>query len=1099
MSTPRNLVCLLLAALIGGTSAGHAAGQSLEQGFANPPASARPWVYWFWLNGNITREGITADLEAMQRVGIGGVLIMEVDQGMPTGPVDFMSEQWRSLFKFVCTEADRLGLEVNMNDCAGWNGSSGPWITPELSMQQLTWTETRVPGGQRFEGVLERPKVVAGFYRDVCVRAFPTPADDRHRINHFEDRALGIGNKHPERRRAPDEPIRDVPDATIQLKGVIDLTEKMDAQGKLTWDAPAGPWTVMRFGHTSTGADGRPAPASGNGLECDKLSTAGSEAAFNGMMGKLITDVGPRAGKTLVRTHIDSWENGTQNWTALMPGEFRRRRGYDMRPYLPVMAGRLVGSAEISRRFLWDLRQTISELVVEHYAGHMRALANRHGLGLSIEAYDGPCDDLPYAGQADEPMSEFWIGGMRLDFAKSMASSAHVYGRTIVGAEAFTANNHERWLEHPATIKALGDQAFCGGVNRFVFHRYAMQPWVGEHAAPGMMMGPWGLHYERTNTWWRQSRPWHEYLSRCQFMLRRGRFVADVCYLQAQDPPQGVRPRPRRGYDYDVCAADAVMTMRVEDGRLVLPGGMSYRVLVLPDADAMTPPLLAKIVELVQDGATVIGSPPKQSPSLSDYPRCDQQVQELASELWADCDGKDVTEHAYGRGRVCRGVAVEDVLAKLGDGPDFVGDQGVDWIHRREGNRDSYFVANTTPSAMNASCRFRVADGQPQLWDPETGRIEPAAVFERQAGATTVSLRLEPSQSVFVVFSPNAAPFDPVVKLTRDDEPVTAGGAPRIVIQSARYGVLDDPARTRDVKLKVQAMVETGRNTFQVAEMANGDDPAHGVVKTLEVTYTVSGKPRHASGTDPQSVSLNSAASPPPVAILRQIPRGALELEAWRAGRYQITTASGKTLTCQVKDLAAPVRIEGPWSVHFPTGWGAPPEVTFEKLTSWSDRPEDGVRYFSGTAVYLRTIHIAPELLDEGRHVALDLGEVKVMARVKLNGHDLGLVWKPPYRLDVTDAVTAGDNDLVIEVTNLWPNRLIGDKHLPDDSERRANGTLERWPQWLLDGKPSPTGRYTFSAWRLWKADDSLIPSGLIGPVQLIPSVVTSWSADGKP
>ena len=325
----------------------------------------------------------------------------------------------------------------------------------------------------------------------------------------------------------------------------------MDASGRLTWQVPEGKWLVLRFGHTTTSTDNHPAPESGRGLECDKLSKEAVEAHFNALMGRLIDDNRAFAGKgkVLVSTHIDSWEVGSQNWTPRMREEFQKRRGYDLLPLLPIFTGRVVDSLEISERFLWDLRQTVSDLLIENYAGHFRTLANRHGLRLSIEAYDGvPCDEMTYAGQADEPMSEFWSWD-KFSAAYScteMASAAHVYGKPILGAEAFTATDSEKWLGHPAYIKDLGDWAFCEGVNRFVFHRYAMQPWTNPNRAPGMSMGPWGLHYERTQTWWEQSKAWHEYLARCQYLLQKGLFVADVCYLQPEAPRGGSRRRRRR-------------------------------------------------------------------------------------------------------------------------------------------------------------------------------------------------------------------------------------------------------------------------------------------------------------------------------------------------------------------------------------------------------------------------------------------------------------------------------------------------------------------------------------------------------------------------
>ncbi|NCU21913.1 glycosyl hydrolase, partial [Candidatus Falkowbacteria bacterium] len=335
---------------------------------------------------------------------------------------------------------------------------------------------------------------------------------------------------------------------------------------------------------------------------------------------------------------------------------------------------------------------------MENYAGHLRTLAQEHGLRLSIEAYGGPCDDMPYAGVCDEPMGEFWIGGGALTTCKEMASAAHTTGKNIIGAEAFTAGDKERWLEHPGSIKALGDRAFCVGINRFVFHRYAMQPWLDR--APGMTMGPWGIHYERTQTWWGETRDWHQYLARCQFMLRQGRFAADICYLQPETSPQGYNGHNPRGYDFDNISARALMErMSVRDGRLVLPDGVSYRVLALPDVDTMTPALLRKITELVNSGATVIGRRPTRAPGLTDYPQCDAEVARLAGELWGDCDGATVKERRFGAGRVLWGVTPEKALADMGVGPDFSSRMRLGWIHRKTEEADIYFVANPMPYA----------------------------------------------------------------------------------------------------------------------------------------------------------------------------------------------------------------------------------------------------------------------------------------------------------------------------------------------------------------------------------------------------------------
>ena len=990
-----------------------------------------------------------------------------------------MSGQWRDLFKHVVAEAGRLGLEVNMNNDAGWNGSGGPWVTPELSMQKVVASETEVAGPKRVEVSLPRPATVAGFYRDITVLAFPAPGN--YRIPDLQIKAAyQVGSAPPiATQQLPKEMV-------IPRERIVTLSSHMDQQGRLAWDVPAGQWTILRIGHTSTGMRNAPAPASGCGLECDKLSKEGIEAHFNAMMARLIDDVGPAAGKALAATHVDSWENGSQNWTARMREEFRARRGYDLLPLLPVMTGRVVDSLEISERFLWDLRHTISELVIENYAGHLHDLAHRRGLRFTIEAYGSPCDNLPYAAQCDEPMGEFWVGGGSIESCRGMASAAHLNGRSIVGAESFTAGSEERWREHPATIKALGDWAFTEGINRFVFHRFAMQPWLDRR--PGMTMGPWGTHFERTETWWELTPGWHQYLARCQFLLRQGTFAADLCYLTAEDSPQGMPGHSPRGYGWDQCNPEIVLSkMAVRDGRLVLPGGMSYRLLVLSDAQRMTPALLTKIKQLVEAGATVVGPRPLASPSLSNYPQCDDKVQRLAAEIWGNCDGQTVREHRLGRGRIVWGPAPEEVLEQAGVRPDFSG-KPLRYIHRRTQGSDIYFVANPLGQRLSVTPSFRVSGRTPELWWPDSGRMEPAGLFRAHDGLTQLSFALEPHGSVFVVFR-DAPAVDAAVELSRNGQPLAFPGkrAAKVTIDRAVYGVLDDLKRTRDVRRQVQSLVDHGVDDFQVASLAADGDPAFGIVKTLVVNYTVAGKHLTATRTDPENVLLTLCDSSDRVAELARDASGALSLHAWQPGQYAVKLASGRTRQAAVVQLPPPVELTGPWEVSFPRESGLTQALRFDRLVSWTERPESGVKYFSGTALYRTAFQVPAESLGRGRRLWLDLGDVEAFAQVKLNGKQLGVLWKPSYGLDVTHVLNPGQNSLEVSVTNLWPNRMIGDEQLPEDSERNPDGTLRRWPDWLQQGKPSPTGRQTFTTWRLWKKSDALLKSGLLGPVRLIP------------
>lgn len=730
----------------------------LEQGFQVPPDEARPWVYWIWNNGNVTRDGITADLEAMQRVGIGGVILMDVVERFapPRGSAEFMNAEWRELFQHSVREAGRLGLEVNMNNGPGWCGSSGAWITPDLSMQKLVWSNLNVSGPLHLKQPLQKPDTsqkqkpgtdvhqeggveFVDNYHDIAVVAFPVPSDGK-----------------------------------VPRESVLDLTSKLDDDGKLDWMVPAGNWLIQRIGHTTTGSSTRPPVAGGSGLECDKMSRTAVEAQFAGMMAGLVKDAGPMAGKALTATHIDSWEVGGQNWTPPFRDEFVKRRGYDPIPFLPSILDGVrnktairytyqVGGGGIANRFRWDFQQTQSELLADNYAGRLAELAREHGLRLTIEGYNLRAfgDEGTYAARADEPMTEFWtpseygIQSTKLK-GRQVASLAHTTGKRIVGAEAFTSGVAEMWKQHPATIKALGDEQFCHGINRFVIHRYAHQPYADR--APGVTMGPWGLHYERTQTWWEMSGAWHQYLTRCQHLLRQGLFVADLCYLRPEVPSQTYfkpNPEPPAGYRHDEISAEALLArMSVKEGRLMLPDGMNYRMLVIPPVKTMTPALATKLRDLVKAGATVVamGPRPNGSPSLQNFPDCDAEVLKATAELWGNCDGRKVMEHRLGKGRLTRGLPAARLLADAGISPDFQSDMPLNWIHRQAVDMDMYFVANPADSALDAECTFRVNGRQPELWDPLNGGLRALPQFDSANSSTLIRIRFGPAQSFFIVF-----------------------------------------------------------------------------------------------------------------------------------------------------------------------------------------------------------------------------------------------------------------------------------------------------------------------------------------------------------
>lgn len=963
---------------------------SARDDFSVPPDSAKPWVYWFWINGNISKEGITADLEAMKRVGIGGALWMEVS-GMawaPDGSVKAHTPAWHDCMQWAVRECDRLGLELDLTLDFGY-GSGGPHISPTNSMQRLCWSESEVEGGRAVDAVLPRPEVdrrnvaaawlrpgaalvpavrqaieTVDSYRDVAVIAIPEPASPQGRAYRIPELQFKDGSHWASPKGAKDPPLP--ADAVTPVDRVIDLTGRMGPDGRLAWDAPAGRWRVLRCGHASNYKMTRPCPQAAVGLECDRLSKAGIDAHYDAFLKPIFDGAGAAAGRALTHVHIDSWEAGGQNWTASFPAEFRSRRGYDLRPWLPVLAGRVVESEELSERFLWDMRTTVSEMIRDNYAGRLRELAKRYRMKLSIEAYGHLCiDNLAYAGACDFPISEFWARGTntfpdllagRGGYApstKAMASAAHAYGHPVIGAEAFTSDRG--WRDHPFLLKAMGDDMHCNGLNRVIFHLSAHQAY--DSMVPGLTHRKWGEHIQRHNTWFEYSRPWMDYLARSQYLLQQGQAVTDIAYWFGEGAPLNVDQMKLdlpSGHDFDFCSSENVLAMRVENGRLVLPSGASYRYLLLPDTDRMTPALACKVKELSDAGARIAGGRrPVGSPGLTGYPACDDEVRVIGAALW------DV-------GRTSAGKPIADVLAADRLAPDFEG-KGLRYVHRTMDGADLYFVSNPEPRARDVACTFRVDGKAPELWNPETGESRPLPDYTQADGRTSVPLRFEPAQSWFVVFTERSQ--------------------------------------------KVEVRTQNKRKNFP--------------------------------------------------------------------------------------ELKAVMEIAGAWDVQFDPKWGPfdstngkrPGEFVFEKLEDWSKREEEGIKYYSGTAVYRKTFqmtHADVRIGAGNSKLYLDLGSVEVMARVRVNGKDCGIAWKPPYRVDIAAAVREGANDLELSVVNLWINRMVGDEQLPLDSNWKDFETLLEWPDWFKSGKMRPSGRYTFTSCRHYTKDSPLVPSGLLGPVRVM-------------
>jgi hypothetical protein len=1100
---------------IGNTSATRQdAGDELENGFINPPDSAKPRVWWHWMNGNITKEGITADLEWMKRVGVGG--FQNFDAALATPQIVekrlvFMTPEWKDAFKHTAALADQLGLEMAIAGSPGWSESGGPWVPPAQAMKKLVWSETRVEGGRPFTGALPKPPATTGpfqnvkfagflesftgqaappkpeYYADSAVIAYrlpdaekslaelqpkitasggrfdlaaltdgdlagftplpkaapngkawvqfefaapqnmraltlvmhemrnpfmppadsgreleasddgkqfkpvaaipgngaisntiafpqvtarffrvtfrtlptqgfdlgipglkPPPPPTNHevaelvlhpgaRVNRFEEKAGFATLPELYSFATPSVPAQEA----VSKANVIDLTKQMRADGTIEWTLPAGRWVVLRMGYSLLGITNHPASPEATGLEVDKLNRAYVKNYLDNYLNQYKETVGELMGKRGLQYLItDSWEAGAQNWTDEMIAEFNRRRGYDPRPWLPALTGRVVESAEASDRFLWDFRQTIGELTTEYHYDQISASLRERGMGRYSESHENGRafigDGMEVKRNADIPMSAMWTPGpgpgmiatgYEADIRES-ASVAHIYGQNLVAAESLTAVG-SAWQWSPETLKPTADRELAMGLNRFVIHTSVHQP-VSDKK-PGLGLGPFGQWFTRHETWADQAKPWTIYLARSCYLLQQGKFVADVAYFYGEDSNitalfGGKPPDVPAGYNFDYVNAHALINrFSAESGKITTPSGMSYRVLALdPHSRQMSLPVLRKIRDLVNAGAALVGSRPADTPSLSD----DQnEFRSIADQLW----GSGAGEHSFGKGRVFAGLSLAEALAKLQVAPDFdytkpQSDTKVWFVHRAIADGEIYWINNRNNRVETIEATFRVQGKAAELWHPETGKIAPAS-YNIKDGRTTVSLRLDPHEAVFVVFR--------------------------------------KPAASQLFTLPKQ--IET-----------------------------------------------------------------------------RLTT------------------LDGAWDVSFQPDRGAPAKITLNKLSSWSASADPGVKYFSGTATYTQSVNTSSDWFKTGARLWLDLGEVKNLAEVVVNGQSQGIVWKTPFRVDVTGAMKPGANALEIRVTNLWVNRLIGDQ------------------------QPGATRKFTYTTMPFYRADSPLLPSGLLGPVQVV-------------
>ena len=1106
---------LLAASLLVGVNAqtNNPAADSLYKNFVTPPNSAKPRVWWHWMNGNITKDGIRKDLEWMHRVGIGG--FQNFDAALATPQIvekrlTYMTPEWKDAFRYTTKLADSLHLEMAIAGSPGWSESGGPWVKAEDGMKKIVWTETRVKGGTSnvklpqspgvtgpFQNMIKQPgfgetvdsSKLHLFYKDVAVIAFRLPETDkslielnavvtssggRFSVQQLTDGDLstavllprdsvkgygwiqfafpdpqtikavtmvgggnpgvfGFGADSKDNRKlevsddginykfictippgailqqtipvpattakyfritvknppppanigasfglgdmgTPKDPggtaiaeivlhtadrinrfeekdafapvgnldtkITAASNEVVSANNIIDVTNKMKADGTLSWTVPAGgEWKIVRFGYSLLGIDNHPASPEATGPEVDKLDPVAVKKYFENYLDQYKDATGGLMGTKggLQFMVTDSWEAGAQNWTAGLPAEFQKRRGYSILPWMPVLTGQIVENADVSERFLFDFRKTLSEMVAEyHYDALTKILAARGMKRYSESHEDGRAiiaDGMDVKRTAAIPMSALWTPNPFMNQndqtkytadIRESASVAHIYGQNLVAAESLTALGFPAtaWSYSPETLKPSADLELANGLNRFVIHCSPHQP--VDDKIPGLGLGPFGQWFTRHETWAEQAKAWTAYLARSSYLLQQGKFVADVLYYYGDDnnitnlfakaPP----PVPE-GYNFDYINSEALIKLiSVKDGRLVTSSGMSYRVLVIDSsANKISLPVLQKINQLVKAGATVTGIKPENTPGLSD----DQSVfKNLVNEIWSTVNRKVTTNEP-----------LNDVLRKMNIAPDFsytTSQSGTKllYVHRHLQGTDIYWINNRNDRSEDIQAAFRIQGKVPEIWHPETAGTENVS-YTIENGITNVNLHLQPNDAVFVIF------------------------------------------RKKAVK---------------------------------------------------NSIHLPAS---------------------------------------EEKQL---ITIEGNWQVNFQSGRGAPASATFDNLVSYTENADAGIKYFSGQATYLKTFTADANWLGGGRRLLLDLGDVKNIAEVTVNGKSFGIIWKKPFRIDVTNALKAGENKMEIKVTNLWVNRLIGDV------------------------QPNVANKITYTTIPFYQANSKLLPSGLLGPVKII-------------
>lgn len=952
-----------------------------EQDFLIPPATAKPWVYYWWLKGNVSRDLITRDLEQMKEKGIGGFLLFDSrgywdDYHGRTGHIpvplhikhEFMSPGWREMVKYTMQEANRLGLKMSINLANTGGSLRGPWDMKENGPKQLIWTATDVTGPSKVEAQLKIPSDKK-YFKEVALIAVRVKTRENSSGNKLFFDLNGEWNTV----------VAPVNDAPVALE-IIDLRDKLTDKN-FQWDAPEGDWRIIRYGYHVIGEEGG----------VDILNSDAVTNYFHLMGSEILKDAGPLAGETLTHFYNVSWEGGQPDWTTDFDKLFMEYRGYDLNAYLPVLAGISLENSSLNKRFMRDYLKTVSEAFTENCYKTIGRLCHERGIQWHSEN-GGPwpreapmfkeADQLEFWGANDMPQGEFWCDNLNIIEKKSnvryTAMAAHTYGRPLVSVEAFThMTNH--WTMYPAYLKPFADVNFIDGANFFVWHTFTASP--PEVGKPGYEYFA-GTHINPNVTWFDKAGGFFDYLGRCQYLLRKGKYVADICcYVSDKNYVTWGRGEewnpnssltPLEGTSYDLLSSEALVErLSIRNGQLVLPDSMSYQLLVLDLDEPVIPvSVIKKITELVKGGATLMlgQTIPSRTPGLTNHPENDREVKRMAEELWGKSNGNRQI-HSLGKGTIFSGYNLKEVLAELKILPDFEGPY--EYIHRKSEGKDIYFISGEG----QAECTFRVEGKKPEIWNPVTGKITEAANYSpTEDGRMLVTLNLPKNGSAFIVFR----------KKTDNNSIVNIKG-PEI----------------------------------------------------------------------PEFIA-NETVSP--------------QFIFWKEGNYKFTNSAGGSKEYDVR-VNPPLELSGAWSVLFEPATGAKKmERVFEKLVLWNEHPETEINHFSGTATYVKYFDLTPAQANVPAR--LHLGKVHNVSRVWLNGQDLGITWTAPWTVVLSEYLSEGTNELKIEVTNCWANRLIGDAGLPE-GKRTVSTNVRLVP----DRSEYQRGHQATSA------NDPLMPSGLAGPV----------------